>query len=154
MSLPHLGTVSNNASEERLIMSKQGIAAFLDRLETEADFRGEVGRTLQGATDTGAATVALARGEGFDFTKEEFDQALVERYADRELNDDELDQATGAGVTVGVNYQSVLHKTWSGVLIAFPDVCKTPAPGGPIPIPYPTTSDGDTTGTKDTGSIR
>jgi hypothetical protein len=23
------------------------------------------------------------------------------------------------------------------VVIAFPDVCKTPSPGGPIPIPYP-----------------
>jgi len=42
------------------------------------------------------------------------------------------------GVTVGVNYLSVVHKSSSGVSIAFPDVCKTPAPpAGPIPIPYP-----------------
>ena len=24
-----------------------------------------------------------------------------------------------------------------GIAFAFPDVCKTPSPGGPIPIPYP-----------------
>lgn len=41
------------------------------------------------------------------------------------------------GVTVGVNSLSVVHKSSSGVTIAFPDVCKTPTPAGPIPIPYP-----------------
>jgi hypothetical protein len=41
------------------------------------------------------------------------------------------------GVTVGVNSLSVVHKDSGGVTIAFPDVCKTPTPGGPIPIPYP-----------------
>ncbi|MEW5801042.1 MAG: DUF4150 domain-containing protein [bacterium] len=42
------------------------------------------------------------------------------------------------GVTVGVNNLSVVHKDSGGVTIAFPDVCKTPAPPGPpIPIPYP-----------------
>jgi hypothetical protein len=41
------------------------------------------------------------------------------------------------GVTVGVNNMSVVHKSSSGKTIAFPDVCKTPSPGGPIPIPYP-----------------
>lgn len=40
-------------------------------------------------------------------------------------------------VTVGVNNLSVVHKSSNGVTIAFPDVCKTPSPGGPIPIPYP-----------------
>jgi len=41
-------------------------------------------------------------------------------------------------VTVGVNFMTVVHKASSGVTIAFPDVCKTPAPpAGPIPIPYP-----------------
>jgi hypothetical protein len=40
-------------------------------------------------------------------------------------------------VTVGVNFLSVVHKSSNGVTIAFPDVCKTPSPGGPIPIPYP-----------------
>jgi hypothetical protein len=41
------------------------------------------------------------------------------------------------GVTVGVNKMSVVHKDSGGMTIAFPDVCKTPTPGGPIPIPYP-----------------
>lgn len=40
-------------------------------------------------------------------------------------------------VTVGVNFLSVVHQASNGVTIAFPDVCKTPTPGGPIPIPYP-----------------
>ena len=41
------------------------------------------------------------------------------------------------GVTVGVNKLSVVHKSSNGTTIAFPDVCKTPTPGGPVPIPYP-----------------
>ncbi len=40
-------------------------------------------------------------------------------------------------VTVGVNSLSVVHKSSMGTTIAFPDVCKTPTPGGPVPIPYP-----------------
>jgi hypothetical protein len=44
------------------------------------------------------------------------------------------------GVTVGVNQLSVVHKGSGGVTIAFPDVCKTPTPGGPVPIPYPNTA--------------
>lgn len=40
-------------------------------------------------------------------------------------------------VSVGVNNLSVVHKSSNGVTIAFPDVCKTPSPAGPIPIPYP-----------------
>lgn len=42
------------------------------------------------------------------------------------------------GVTVGVNFLSVVHKDSAGITIAFPDVCKTPAPPAPfVPIPYP-----------------
>lgn len=41
------------------------------------------------------------------------------------------------GVTVGVNQMSVVHKSSGGISPSFPDVCKTPSPGGPIPIPYP-----------------
>lgn len=40
-------------------------------------------------------------------------------------------------VTVGVNNLSVVHKGSSGITTAFPDVCKTPSPAGPVPIPYP-----------------
>jgi len=42
-----------------------------------------------------------------------------------------------AGVTVGLNQKSVIHKSSNGVTVTFPDVCKTPGPRGPIPIPYP-----------------
>lgn len=41
-------------------------------------------------------------------------------------------------VTVAVNFRSVVHASSNGVSIAFPDVCKTPAPPAPfVPIPYP-----------------
>jgi len=39
--------------------------------------------------------------------------------------------------TVGVNKMSVVTKDSGGVTVAFPDVCKTPSPGGPVPLPYP-----------------
>ena len=34
-------------------------------------------------------------------------------------------------------YNGVVHKGSQGMSIVFPDVCKTPLPGGPVPIPYP-----------------
>jgi hypothetical protein len=42
--------------------------------------------------------------------------------------------------TVDVNMRSVVHKSSNGVATAFPDTCKTPTPGGPVPIPYPNVS--------------
>jgi uncharacterized Zn-binding protein involved in type VI secretion len=44
--------------------------------------------------------------------------------------------------TVGVNSIhpnfSVVHKGSGGISMALaPDVCKTPTPGGPVPVPYP-----------------
>src|SRR5688572_23113549 len=39
--------------------------------------------------------------------------------------------------TVVVNMLTVVHAKSDGVVAGFPDVCKTPSPGGPIPIPYP-----------------
>lgn len=39
--------------------------------------------------------------------------------------------------TMNVNNRTVVHKDSNGVATAFPDVCKTPSPGGPVPIPYP-----------------
>lgn len=55
------------------------------------------------------------------------------------------------GQTTFVNSRGIAHKGSGGMSIAFPDVCKTPAPpAGPIPIPYPNiaqasdTSDGPT----------
>lgn len=39
--------------------------------------------------------------------------------------------------TININTRTVVHKSSNGIATAFPDVCKTPTPGGPIPIPYP-----------------
>ena len=39
--------------------------------------------------------------------------------------------------TVFANSRGVAHKGSGGQSPIFPDVCKTPTPGGPIPIPYP-----------------
>jgi hypothetical protein len=39
--------------------------------------------------------------------------------------------------TINVNTRTVVHASSNGVATAFPDVCKTPSPGGPVPIPYP-----------------
>ena len=40
-------------------------------------------------------------------------------------------------VTLAVNNMTVIHASSSGVAPCFPDVCKTPAPTGTLPIPYP-----------------
>ena len=41
-------------------------------------------------------------------------------------------------VTININKLSLCHKASGGMSIAtIPDVCKTPTPGGPVPIPYP-----------------
>jgi len=39
--------------------------------------------------------------------------------------------------SVIVNNMTVVHKKSAGLATNFPDVCKTPTPGGPVPIPYP-----------------
>jgi hypothetical protein len=39
--------------------------------------------------------------------------------------------------TVFANCRGVVHKGSGGMSIVLPDVCKTPTPGGPVPIPYP-----------------
>lgn len=41
--------------------------------------------------------------------------------------------------TVYANGRGVVHKQSGGISLVFPDVCKTPTPGGPVPIPYPNT---------------
>ena len=39
--------------------------------------------------------------------------------------------------TVFSNSKGIVHKGSGGMSVVFPDVCKTPSPGGPVPIPYP-----------------
>ena len=36
-----------------------------------------------------------------------------------------------------VNGRTVVHRSSGGLLATFPDVCLTPSPGGPVPVPYP-----------------
>jgi len=44
-------------------------------------------------------------------------------------------------VTISVNNMSLAHKGSNGICMAtVPDVCKTPSPAGPVPIPYPNIS--------------
>ena len=41
-------------------------------------------------------------------------------------------------VTIAINKISLSHKGANGIAAAtIPDVCKTPSPGGPVPVPYP-----------------
>ena len=63
-------------------------------------------------------------------------------------------------MTINVNGLTLCHKGSSGISTATaPDVCKTPSPGGPVPIPYPNiamSSDlvkGTTTITADGGNM-
>ncbi len=41
------------------------------------------------------------------------------------------------GSTVFANMMGISHKGSGGKSPVFPDVCKTPSPAGPVPIPYP-----------------
>jgi len=41
------------------------------------------------------------------------------------------------GASINVNFRTVVHKTSNGIVSGFPDICKTPTPAGPVPIPYP-----------------
>lgn len=53
--------------------------------------------------------------------------------------------------TTNANNLTVVHASSNGIATMFPDVCKTPSPAGPVPIPYPNvaqssdTADGSTT---------
>jgi hypothetical protein len=63
------------------------------------------------------------------------------------------------GLTININNMTACHAGSNGTSISFPDVCKTPSPGGPIPIPYPNiakssdTADGSSTVKFDGNSI-
>ncbi len=39
--------------------------------------------------------------------------------------------------TTFANTRGIVHKDCGGLSPVFPDVCLTPTPGGPVPIPYP-----------------
>ncbi len=63
-------------------------------------------------------------------------------------------------VTININNLSLCHKGSNGISTAtVPDVCKTPSPGGPVPLPYPNISlssdleNGTTTVEADSGNM-
>jgi len=39
--------------------------------------------------------------------------------------------------SVFANSRGIAHAQSNGMSIAFPDVCLTPSPAGPVPVPYP-----------------
>lgn len=39
--------------------------------------------------------------------------------------------------TTFANSRGISHKGSGGMSTVFPDVCKTPTPSGPVPVPYP-----------------
>ena len=41
------------------------------------------------------------------------------------------------GQTTFANSRGIAHKDSGGMSMVLPDVCKTPSPAGPVPIPYP-----------------
>ena len=41
------------------------------------------------------------------------------------------------GATLNANNMTVVHAGSGGMSTAAPDTCKTPTPGGPVPLPYP-----------------
>ncbi|MCP3168082.1 DUF4150 domain-containing protein [Myxococcus qinghaiensis] len=41
------------------------------------------------------------------------------------------------GTKIFANGRGIATEDGGGQSIVFPDVCKTPSPGGPVPIPYP-----------------
>ena len=46
--------------------------------------------------------------------------------------------------TVFANMMGISHAGSGAKSIVFPDVCKTPTPGGPVPIPYPNLAESST----------
>jgi hypothetical protein len=123
-------------------MSKEAASKFLDRVTAEPQLQTRVRESYASGGDRLAATLELGATLGLEFSAGEFIATLEERYlpqagaAADELSSDELEHVSGGALDA-----TLLVRTTSGVTIAFPDVCKTPAPGGPVPIPYPTTGD-------------
>lgn len=44
------------------------------------------------------------------------------------------------GTKAFANGRGIAHEGSPGMSTVLPDVCKTPSPGGPVPIPYPNTA--------------
>jgi len=131
-------------------MSEQAVQQFLARMEAEPALHARVRERYRQGGERLDATVRFAAALGYGFEPGELAAGLAARYGTGlgELTEEQLDEVAGGVLTMAVS--SLTLQTSSGVTIAFPDVCKTPSPGGPVPIPYPTfgTSSDGTKATK------
>ena len=120
-------------------MSQQAVREFLDRLTSDDDLRMQVGHTLDESQRNPDVVLDLAGGLGLEFSLDELDEALTERYGapPGELSDAELKSVAGGAQTTFANSWGIARKGSGGVSFSFPDICKTPTPEGPVPIPYP-----------------
>jgi hypothetical protein len=121
--------------------------AFLDRVTREPQLQERIRSSYASGGDRLVATLEIAQELGLTFSAQEFLDSLEARYsrppqagdaagAESELSEGELESVAGGALT-----STFVYTASTGVTIAFPDVCKTPAPGGPVPIPYPISSD-------------
>ena len=55
---------------------------------------------------------------------------------DRQVSQAEMRRVMGRGLLF-TNFSVIADYGTGEILTAFPDVCLTPSPGGPVPIPYP-----------------
>jgi len=69
------------------------------------------------------------------------------RYNDR----DRLIERGSRMATTFANSRGIAHKGSGGMSPIFPDVCKTPTPAGPVPIPYPNIGKASDTSSGPTG---
>lgn len=90
-------------------------ARYMDLARSDREVRDEVEKAQDPST-----LVALGARRGFTFSEADLD-AIAQPPPD-ELSDAELEQVAGG--------RRRRH-------VSFPDGCKTPTPGGPVPIPYP-----------------
>ncbi len=66
-------------------MSIESVKAFMERMKTDGDFRKEVGEK-----SSGEDRMQFVKANGFDFSKEEFEQVKSE------LSDEELGLVSGS----------------------------------------------------------
>ena len=117
--------------EEVTAMRNEAVHRFLDRVPAEPELRQEIRESYRSDEgDRVETTVRLAAALGFDFSEQEFFQALEERYSGGgELAEEELDQVAGGRVIVGANFLSLVHQSNNAMTFAFPEICETPSPG-------------------------
>ena len=85
-------------------MSKESVKAFVKRLSEDTRLEQQVQAQAKDAPDPVAVLVGLAAGNGYEFTAEEFLQAIPE---------EQLSEAELEGVAGGVDASFVVRRTRS-----------------------------------------